>query len=44
MGEGPEGKRGPRDVVSIQGSFPPGSRTMHPKDTSLMIVLLTAII
>lgn len=43
MGENPEGKRGPREVVSIQGSFLPGSRTMNAKDTSLMLVLLTAI-
>lgn len=44
MGEGPEGKRGPREVVSIQESFLPGSRATHPKDTSLMLALLTAVI
>lgn len=43
MGEGPEGQGAPGEVVNIQRSFLPDPRTMNPKDTSLMLVLLSAI-
>lgn len=35
MGTEPAGKRGPRKFVDIQGSFLPGSRTIHSDEQEI---------